>query len=386
MHYAEKGCEMMKRIYVFFLVLTLIISFTGCNKTVLEVTKEPASLEISQDDSINDSEAENTTPIDFVAQYIRTDGYQDGAKYPKVEIIENKENLAAYYITYREIYNLERRDAVYSDTSIGFLDACDQYTEEFFQENYLIFVLLEEGSGSISHEVERLGLNDTQTRLRVDIHRDVPEVGTADMAEWHIILELNRDNLIESPNDIHVYLDGTLFFDGVPVETPYEEPEPIFDSPPNGWIFTPDGKFKLAKGGRNWTYKQDNGEYLSVIADQAGRPMEQRFMETVTIDGKHLETVYAPVPDSDIYEATNSLGCLLKLDFEAQPDSVTLTCWPDTVWQDSNAQEEDVISHEGTSFYAKPGGYVYEITASWNQGNYYGTANYYVHMNVEVGS
>ena len=125
------------------LVIAILFSFIGCKQTVSAPTKKPVSLEISQGDPMDNLESENTRPIDFVAQCIRTDGYQDGAIFPKFEIMDNKEDLDAYYVTHRDVYNLERRETVYSDTSIGFLDACDKYTEEFFQENYLIFVLLQ---------------------------------------------------------------------------------------------------------------------------------------------------------------------------------------------------------------------------------------------------
>jgi len=371
----------MNRILSFCLAVATIFTLTGCKNVDQTPTTRPSQWENS-DPIVDDSHA---IPLKFSVQYIRTDGYQSGAKYPKVELIKNKENLDAYYTTYREIYNLERRETVYSDTSVGFLDACDKYDAAFFEENYLIFVLLEEGSGSVRHGVEQVTQIDSKS-IRVDILREIPEVGTSDMAEWHLILELSRDVLVDSPNDVQVYLDSVLAFNGRPVETPYTESESIYKSPPNGCIITPEGEYKLTKGSCNWTHRQENGEYISIVADQAGRPIEQRFMDTVTIDGKYLETVYAPVPGKNVYEPTNSLGCLLKLDFEVQPNAITFTCWPDTVWQDSNTPEETVISHEGTSFYAKPGGYVYEIVAKWDHGSYYGTAIYYVSIDVGVGS
>ena len=45
----------------------------------------------------------------------------------------------------------------------------------------------------------------------------------------------------------------------------------------------------------------------------------------------------------------------------------------------SNVPEEKVVSQDG-AFYAKPGGYVYEIVATWEDTGlgYHGSANYYV--------
>ena len=55
-----------------------------------------------------------------------------------------QQDLSDYYNTWHEVFDLERRDQVYSDSTIGFLDACDRYDEAFFETHYLIFVLLED--------------------------------------------------------------------------------------------------------------------------------------------------------------------------------------------------------------------------------------------------
>jgi len=124
-------------------------------------------------------------------QYIRTDGYADGAKFPRVAVIESKDALEGYYNSNKDTFDLERRQTVYSDTSIGFLDVCDRYDACFFESSYLVLVLLEEGSGSVRHEVA--GLEQAGDAITVKIKRNVPEIGTDDMAQWHIILELKGD-------------------------------------------------------------------------------------------------------------------------------------------------------------------------------------------------
>ena len=63
------------------------------------------------------------------------------------------------------------------------------------------------------------------------------------------------------------------------------------------------------------------------------------------------------------------------------PTSVTYTCWPEKVWDKKNVKEENVVSQDG-AFYAKPGGYVYEIVATWEDIGlgYHGSAIYYVYI------
>ena len=317
------------------------------------------------------------TEVQWAAQYIRTNGgYEAKVIYPCVRIIHSLQELKDYYNTWHEVFDLERKDKVYSDTTIGFLDACDQFDEAFFEENYLIFVLLEEGSGSIRHEVRSVEQTEDK-KLSISIDRNVPEVGTDDMAEWHIILELSRDVLIENSIDTYLYVDGLPSYMDDNVVVPQTEAE--FKKPPEGKIITPDGEGTLRIGGYDWIYSMDNGLDSATIADQAGRPIPKEVLLQVTIGSQYAETVYAPVPGTDTYAPTNSLGYLVKLAWEVEPTSITYTCWPEKVWEKQNVKEECVVAQDG-AFYAKPGGHVYEIVATWEDTGlgYHGSANYYV--------
>lgn len=322
------------------------------------------------------------TETEWCAQYIRTNGSSEAVQFPGVRIIGSLQALKDYYNTWQEVFDLERKDQVYADTTIGFLDACGQYDEAFFENNFLVFVLLEEGSGSIRHEVR--GVQQTADKnLSISVDRRVPEVGTDDMAQWHIILEFSRDVMVDSTMDILLYVDGKPCYMDDEIVIPQTEGD--FKEPPECTLITPDGETALHAAGYSWFCMLGNGLEEAVIADQAGRPLAKESMSQVTIDSKYAESVYAPVPGSDAYAPTNSLGYLVKLNWEAMPTSVSYTCWPETVWQDSGTPEEYVAAYEDFSFYAKPGGYVYEIAARWEDtgAGYHGTANYYVYITDE---
>ena len=162
--------------------------------------------------------------LEYRAQYIRTNGYTEAFEYPSIRIMYSQQNLSDYYNTWHEVFDLERREQVYSDTSIGFLDACDRYDEAFFETHYLIFVLLEEPSGSIRHEVQ--SVEQTQDdKLSISIDHQVPEAGTDDMAQWHIILELSREDLVESSADVELHIDGIpISIDDIPTFPQTEDP------------------------------------------------------------------------------------------------------------------------------------------------------------------
>lgn len=316
--------------------------------------------------------------VPWSVQYIRTNGPYADLKYPGVQIIKSAEQLQDYYSANKDIYYLERRDP---DVTVGFLDACDAYGEAFFAENYLVFVLLEEGSGSVYHEVRSVE-QTAAGKLCVRVDSLLPGgVGTCDMAQWHVILELSRDVEVESSADVQVYWNGHLRWNGEYVELP--KPEPSFLEPPAGTVRTPDGDVELQLGGYSWTVEHTDGTVTTEIADQVSRPLPQNGFQAVALDSDYAETVYLPVPGSDVYAPTNCLGYPMKLDWLVYPTSVTYTCWPDAVWQQGDTPEEDVhLFRQDFSFYAKPGGYIYEITATWeNTGEgYYGTAYYYVYI------
>ena len=127
--------------------------------------------------------------IPFEAQIIRTNGYHDGAEYPRVTLIDSAEELNRYYEENRALYDFSRKEKAYADTTMGFADAIEGYDGAWFRDHQLIVILLEEGSGSVRHNVTAVigGENPGVTVTRL-----VPEVGTDDMAEWHILIGVER--------------------------------------------------------------------------------------------------------------------------------------------------------------------------------------------------
>lgn len=336
--------------------------------------------EFTLSDDIDESQFNTQESVNYGVQYIRTDGYQDGAAFPRVEIIRSVEELNSYYEANKGTFDLERKDRVYSDTTIGFLDACDKYDAAYFEKGYLVFVLLEEGSGSIRHKVTGSTIS-SDGELGVYIDTITPEVGTDDMAEWHIIVELSRDVFVETTNDVFVYLNGNLAWNGNVVEPP--KPEVAFKEPPEGTLFTPDGDVTLIPTDYNWTVENADGKATTTIADQASRPFPKDSLKPVTISSKHAETIYLPEPGSSEYVPTNALGYMVKFAWKANPSRITCTCWPDTVWQDSSIQGAIIPADlNGGPFYAKEGGYIYEFAVTWDDtgAGYHGTANYYVYI------
>jgi len=130
----------------------------------------------------------------FNAQYIRTNGYSDGTVYPKKKLITNREELDSYIEANKDIYDFKGWDSI-----TGFMDATAKYDDNWFSSHKLLVVVLEEGSGSISHTVAEVN------GLGVTIQREIPEVGTGDMAEWHILIEVDKNLYVHSDFRVSTY-------------------------------------------------------------------------------------------------------------------------------------------------------------------------------------
>jgi len=63
-----------------------------------------------------------------------------------------------------------------------------KYDHDFFADNFLVLITVSEISGSNRHALS--SIEEDNNVLKIHIDREVPEIGTADMAGWLIIIEL----------------------------------------------------------------------------------------------------------------------------------------------------------------------------------------------------
>lgn len=152
-------------------------------------------------------------PVDFDVQYIRTGAQKCEGPFPVVAVINSTDELTAYYEANKEQFYLERRKDPASDSTIGFLDACDKYDAKFFENNALVFVVLEEGSGSTRHNISTVKV-DANGIMYINILSLDPEVGTCDMAYWHIMTEVPKNSVPDTADEVVVYYNNVKMYDG----------------------------------------------------------------------------------------------------------------------------------------------------------------------------
>lgn len=142
----------------FLLVVLLALFLTGCGE------KEVAE-------------------ISFEAQYIKTDSVAEDLKYPMIRVIKTKEELKTYYQENSNNYNFINNDG----SSVSFLTAIDGYDEEYFEDSFLVLILLEENSDSIRHNISKVSEDG-----EILIERVVSDNEESGITNWHVLVELNK--------------------------------------------------------------------------------------------------------------------------------------------------------------------------------------------------
>jgi hypothetical protein len=167
----------------------------------IELVSEPAS--------------PDPTRADYTASFFRADSQADGGfdvitalavnadmliissvRHIPVIVIDSAGALADFISAAKDYYQF---DVAYDDNA-SFTENAAKYDDAFFNDNKLLILCTQETSGSIRHEIKDTVISgDT---LSVEVEALVPEVGTDDMADWFILLEVPR-----------VELDGVSTYD-----------------------------------------------------------------------------------------------------------------------------------------------------------------------------
>lgn len=174
------------RIISAIIIAAIAASLNSCSKQA-EIDSDAG---VKRDPSASVQETE--TDVEFNAVYSRTDGYIEKKVYPYVTVIGSRTEIERYTSANEGQY----------DFYTTFYDAVTAYDEAFFVEKSLIVIMLEEGSGSVTHDVVGIDYDSATGESVVKIKRNVPKEQTDDMAEWHILVEIDKDSPVLSHPDL----------------------------------------------------------------------------------------------------------------------------------------------------------------------------------------
>lgn len=186
----------MKKIVIFSLSIMMGLCLCSCQGAVDSGDLRDDSEKVQ----FESYESETESLVKYEAHYVRTEGGYDEIElsFPKVIVIRSRQELEQYYEENSEIFDIKGE----------FRDICDQYTDEYFKKQILIFVLVEHGSGSIRDEVTEVILVK-DVAMNISIVSYSPYEQSCDMARWHIIIEpqagidVNAENIKIDRSVIH---------------------------------------------------------------------------------------------------------------------------------------------------------------------------------------
>lgn len=210
----------MKKALIVVLSLLLALSFVlaSCNGSTKEkenskdtaASKEQSFVQSTEtinetrDETTEDTSKDTSADNEIKAKYVRyiPDEYMpsyDTNKFPHPKlVIHSTEELKAYLGDKGE---LKDSGDPFCDGDSSEFDAYEVYGDEYFENNILVLLLLEEGSGSIRHKID--SVTKTEKGLDVVIEYVCPEVCTADMAYWTLFIELDKSEDV-LPENINV--------------------------------------------------------------------------------------------------------------------------------------------------------------------------------------
>lgn len=178
----------MKRRTLAGVLAAVLLCLTGCS-----AQSEAGDTTVTSAESGKN----NTRTLSYEAQYIRTDGYHEEVTYPVITVFRSREELDTYYEANKDKYYLNTRGGdIPSDSSIGFMDAVENYDSAFFAQKVVVSILVQESSGSVRHNI--LSVKQSNGITRIVLKREAPAIGTTDMAQWHILVELGKRDLAQT--------------------------------------------------------------------------------------------------------------------------------------------------------------------------------------------
>lgn len=130
----------------------------------------------------------------FTSRYLSTPAKTDDFQYPEATALYTTDQFWEYSLANESVFDLSEYHALWSE-----------YSDNFFEDHYLIIIPLEGGADSVDNEVHLLQANYLGNH-HVFIGRQYQDAGSS---AWHIILEVEKPERSSFPRG--PYVQTTLF-------------------------------------------------------------------------------------------------------------------------------------------------------------------------------
>lgn len=144
----------------------------------------------------------------------------------------------------------------------------------------------------------------------------------------------------------------------------------VLKSPPTLTVMCGEESIEALLGTYSWSWFSRNGKTGEGTEACGFSPLERK---------EHIPCMTLTSGDADTLTA--------YLQFGTAPDEISVRCWGEECWGQTDAEGEDIEVEYGADFIInlKNGNYIYEITAKWSSAEGYGGTAYYSFYTVKQG-
>lgn len=232
----------------------------------------------------------------------------------------------------------------------SFNEVTAKYDKEFFENTTLFLVYIGVGNSTHRFGLDSIGWDENSFHIFVEEITGAEYVDSA-MAGWFLTVAVSSESVVSCTE-----FDAAM--GGIDLTLPTA---PVLRESPSLVVTTHGSIIEALKGTSSWIYVDDNGDAAAIMGD-----------------GNHPLLKKPSTPILDLIPTYFSSGDPLGVTFqfgtapnEITPDKVTVRCWPEECWGDTNAESEElpVTIENGYVFtQLKDGNYIYEVIAEWESG------------------
>ena len=232
----------------------------------------------------------------------------------------------------------------------SFNEATAKYTEKFFEGTTLFLVYIDSPNSTHRFGMNSVSWDEKSFCIYVEETTGAESVDTA-LAGWFLTVAVSSESVASCTE-----------FDAVMDKIDQTLPTaPVLRESPSLVVTASETIIEALKGTSSWIYMDDNGDAAAIMGD-SNHPLLKKASTPI------LDLIPTYFSSIDPLWASLQFG---TAPFTIIPDKVTVRCWSEECWGNTNAESEELpvtIENGNVFVHLKDGNYIYEVIAEWESG------------------
>ena len=259
---------------------------------------------------------------------------------------DSLDDLNQFKADYADEFNF---DSSYDEVP-SFNEVTAKYTEKFFKDTTLFLVYIDSPNSTHRFGMNSISWDKKSFCIYVEETTGAESTDSA-LAGWFLTVAVSSESVASCTE-----FDAVM--DKIDLTLPTA---PVLRESPSLVVTTHGSIIEALKGTSSWIYVDDNGDAAAIMGD-SNHPLLKKASTPI------LDLIPTYFSSGDPLGVTFQFGTAPN---EITPDKVTVRCWPEECWGDTNAESEElpVTIENGYVFtQLKDGNYIYEVIAEWESG------------------